>query len=151
MALNGVRNYGQILQGILARDIIDEPEIRLVEECIEDDLVLENETLGIFISKFPQLEGVINLNKIKFYLNKEIKVLGFLRTPKIIKTKNEEEMAFIEIYDEYSSNELIVFSDMFARYRNYIDSKHLFVVYGRVNERNKKLSIIVSKVERLGI
>jgi len=150
LALNGVRNYGQILQGILARDIIDEPKIREVEERKEDDLVLEHDVLGIFVSEFPHLDGTINLNQVKKYIDKNIKVLGYLRNLKIIKNKNNEEMAFVEIYDSSLNIELVIFSDLFVRYRNLIDDKHLFIVDGRVNLRNGRINMVVNKVERLG-
>lgn len=151
LALNGVRNYGQILQGILARDIIDEPKIREVEERREDDLVLEHDTLGIFVSEFPHLEGTISLSQVKKYIDRNIRVLGYLRNIKVIKNKNNEEMAFVEVYDSSLNIELVIFSDLFVRCRNTIDDKHLFIIKGRVNLRNGKINIVVNKVERLGM
>lgn len=150
LALGSVRNYGQILQGILARDIVDEPQIRIVEERKEDDLVLENEVLGVFVSKFPNFEGMTNLNKIKYYINQEIKIIGFFKNLKIIKTKTDEDMGFVEIFDPSSSVELVIFRDLFITYRNVIDFKHLFVVKGRVNQRNGRINVVVNKIERLG-
>jgi len=149
-SLKSVRNYGEILQGILARDIVDSPEIILLNDTKEYDLVLENEMLGIFVSSFPNVENVINVNKLKHHLDQNVLVLGFLRNIKTIKTKNYKEMSFIDFYDKTSNIELVLFSDIHEKYKNVLDNKHLYLVKGRVNKRNDRLSIIVDSFERVG-
>ena len=150
LCLASVREYGQILQGILGRDIIDPPRIRIVEERKEDDLVLENEVLGVFVSSFPLINDAISASKVRYNINKNIKLVGFLRNEKIIKTKKNEEMAFIEIYDPTGSVELTIFCDAFVGIRNKINLKEMFIVEGRVSERNGRVNVLVNSLERLG-
>ncbi len=149
--LTSVRNYGQILQGILARDIIEEPKIHLLKDNEEENLILEKETLGIFISKLPKIENVIGLNKIRYNVNKDVKILVFIKNIKVVKTKNNTEIAFVEVYDETMDSEIILFSDTLMKYKDYIDNKHLFVIKGKVNDRNNKISVIANDIERVGI
>ena len=91
----------------------------------------------------------VGFDVVIYFLN--IRVLGYLRNIKIIKNKNNEEMAFVEVYDSSLNIELVIFSDLFVRCRNTIDDKHLFIINGRVNLRNGKINIVVNKVERLGM
>ena len=149
-SLDSVLNYGEILQGILDQDIIDRPKINEINSIITDDLRKEKEILGIFISKFPDVENIVPTNKIKFYLNQEIKVLGFLSNIKTIKTKNNTNMGFIDLYDNNQNIELVLFSENFDKYQNYVNKDDLFLVTGRVNIRNNRINLIVNKMERLG-
>ena len=147
--LESVLNYGEILQGILDKDIIDRPNIRIVDSLITDDLRKEKEVLGIFISKFPSIDSITPINKIKNYLNQDVKLLGFLTNLKVIKTKNNTNMGFVDLYDNSQSIELVLFSEVYEKYQNYINQNDLFIIYGRVNSRNNRLNFVVNKMERL--
>ena len=149
LSLVSVRNYGEILQGILDKDVVDAPSINIVNDDYEENLMLENEYLGMFISKFPSFNDVISLSKVRSNVDKEVSVLGFIKNIKEIKTKNNDDMAFVEILDLSGNEELILFSDVYEKYKGYLDFNHLFKVSGRVNNRNNKISIVVSKIERL--
>jgi len=59
-------------------------------------------------------------------------------------------MSFIDFYDKTSNIELVLFSDIHEKYKNVLDNKHLYLVKGRVNKRNDRLSIIVDSFERVG-
>ena len=59
-------------------------------------------------------------------------------------------MCFIELYDDSLTIELIMFSDIYEKYKNYINQNELFVVYCNITNRNNKVSVIVNKMERLG-
>ena len=60
-------------------------------------------------------------------------------------------MAFVELYDNNGSVDLTIFSDAFVGIRNKINDKELFVVNGRVNERNGRVNVVVNSLERVGI
>ena len=59
-------------------------------------------------------------------------------------------MAFIEIYDPTGSVELTIFCDAFVGIRNKINLKEMFIVEGRVSERNGRVNVLVNSLERLG-
>ena len=59
-------------------------------------------------------------------------------------------MAFIEVMDQSGNEELIMFSDTYLKYKDYIDFNHLYLINVRVSRRNDKMSFIINKVEKVG-
>ena len=149
-SLVSVRNYGEILQGILDKNIIDAPRINIINDNYEENLMLENEYLGTFVSKFPSMNNVLSLNKIKGYLDKDVSVMCFIKHIKEIKTKHNDDMAFLEVMDQSGNEELIMFSDTYLKYKDYLDFNHLYLINVRVSKRNDKMSFIINKVEKVG-
>ena len=112
--------------------------------------MLENEYLGTFVSKFPSMNNVLSLNKIKGYLDKDVSVMCFIKHIKEIKTKHNDDMAFLEVIDQSGNEELIMFSDTYLKYKDYLDFNHLYLINVRISKRNDKMSFIINKVEKVG-
>ena len=69
---------------------------------------------------------------------------------KEIKTKHNDDMAFLEVMDQSGNEELIMFSDTYLKYKDYLDFNHLYLINVRVSKRNDKMSCIINKVEKVG-
>jgi DNA polymerase-3 subunit alpha len=74
----------------------------------------------------------------------------FIKHIKEIKTKHNDDMAFLEVMDQSGNEELIMFSDTYLKYKDYLDFNHLYLINVRVSKRNDKMSFIINKVEKVG-
>lgn len=81
--------------------------------------------------------------------NKERIIAGIITASKEINTKNNAVMMFITLADKISSIECVVFSRVYAEYKEILRSNECIAVKGKLNERNGELSFIVEKVKKL--
>ena len=79
--------------------------------------------------------------------NKDVCVLGFIQKINIIKTKNNENMAFINLADDVDTIELTLFPQEYQKYRDIVVGQ-LAIVIGRTQVRNK-LQIVVKEIRKV--
>ncbi len=65
-------------------------------------------------------------------------VCGLLKSRKDIITKKGDRMAFLQIEDEESSAEVILFPKTFAQAERWLDEHHVFLVQGAIDVTNPK-------------
>jgi len=65
-------------------------------------------------------------------------VCGLLKSRKDIITKKGDRMAFIQLEDEESTAEVILFPKTFAQVEQWLDDHHVFLVKGAVDSTNPK-------------
>lgn len=111
--------------------------------CPELQMQYELDTLGFTLSRHP-LDGHVckNFNLLE---DGECSTIGIVREVKVIRDKNDKEMAFVKIENKSANIELIVFSYIYATAKTILLNNMRVAVSGR-KEGSK---IIVSKVEVL--
>jgi DNA polymerase-3 subunit alpha len=75
--------------------------------------------------------------------------VGSISRIKTIKTKRQEEMAFIEIEDLFNSIEGIVFPNIYSYNKNKMLIGSVFVFRGKIENRNNKDQVIIDSIKDL--
>ncbi len=117
----------------------------------------EKELLGINIEYhiIYKYENYIKENKLKLVSdiveskNRFIEFIGVLQHIKVINTKQKKEMAFVEIEDEFSSIEGVLFPETYERYKHIIKAGFAFLFSGKKEIRNNQPQIIINKINIL--
>ncbi len=131
-----------------------------IPEFTEDELFnLEKEIIGFMINKNPLLKfkniidtkaskkiGEINQDDV----NATLILVGIISSKRIIKTKKKnEEMAFLTIFDESGSFDVVVFPRAFAKLKEMLFINQIIILKGKVTDRDSKLSIILDVAMKL--
>jgi len=131
-----------------------------VKDFSEDELItMEKEVIGFLISKNPLIKykNIIEQKATKKIgeitkedVNKIHILVGVISGKKIIKTKKDNnEMAFMTIYDETGSIEVIVFPKLYAKLGATLGLNQAVILKGKINERDDQLSVIVDNAMKL--
>lgn len=139
-------------QDIDAKNLKD--QFRKIEEFSEDDLfTMEKEVIGFLISKNPleKFKNIIEKKSTKKVgeINKEDAkkthiLVGLISSRKIIKTKKDnQEMAFITLFDETGSIEAVFFPRIFAKLKDFIKINNVIILKGIVADREDRVSVLV--------
>ncbi len=134
-------------------------------EITNEDLQMEREVLGIYISGHPLKEftekiRAITKNEI-YEIKEKIKAINDVPTEYsgeeifvcIIKnvspkrTKNGKNMAFITLEDISGEIEGVVFPKVFDDYSMYISKDNVVIVKGKLSYENDRLSLIVNQID----
>ena len=99
-------------------DALDmKPELSLVEEeSDEEKRINEYNALGFYLTNHPASKyktQVVKSNEINKFYDKIINVIGLVEKITTIKTKKNEDMAFITLSDEYGNMDITLFPKQF--------------------------------------
>ena len=123
-------------------------------ELSEDELfAMEREVIGFLINKNPLTNfqdiiankatkkiGEINNDDV----GKNLILAGIISGRKVIKTKKDNsDMAFINLYDETGSIEVIAFPKTFAKLKAVLAMNRVIIFKGKVNDRDSRLSVLM--------
>ncbi|MBI1863143.1 DNA polymerase III subunit alpha [Candidatus Microgenomates bacterium] len=125
-----------------------------VPEYAEDDLfTMEKEVIGFLINKNPlaKFAAIIEQKATKKIgeisetdIGKTVILAGIVSGRKVIKTKKDNaEMAFLTVYDESGSIEVVVFPKMFAKQGAVFSINQVVIFKGKVNDKDDQLTIIM--------
>lgn len=145
--IDSLITYGELIQ-TLSSDLVQKPELTLVDEYDENELIKkELEIYGFFINKHPccKYDSIKQMN-ISKYFNKTIEMTVLVDRISKIKTKSNTDMAFITYEDETGIGEAIVFSDQFRLIDN-LNVNNIIRVKARVERRLDKYQIIIQNLE----
>jgi DNA polymerase-3 subunit alpha len=131
-----------------------------VAEFSEDELItMEKEVIGFLISKNPlaKFKNIIDKKATKRIgeitkedIGKTHILVGVISGKKIIKTKKDNnEMAFLTLYDETGSIESIVFPKLYAKMKESLGVNQALIIKGKVNEKEDQLSVIIDNAMKL--
>ncbi len=143
-------------QDQVLEDIFEE-----IDEFSEDEICdMEKEIIGYFITKNPlyKFKDIIEkktTKKIGEITTDEAKnshiVVGIVSRKKIIKTKkNNSEMAFIQVFDDSGSVEVVVFPKIYEKVKEIINVNQVLIIKGVVTDREGRVSILMNKAMKLG-
>ena len=128
------------------------PEIKYSNEDSED-IIRENEynSLGFHLTNHPAskyLNGVVKSNELVKYFDKTINMVGLIEKIHKIKTKKNEDMAFITLSDEYGNIDLTIFPRDFNLLSD-LNKGDMINALGRVTKRYANYSVSISKITKI--
>ena len=150
--LDSLVNYGSLTID-LDESLVLKPEIIITNEFPSSVLLeQEIECFGFYISNHPvtayksKYQNIISINNLSNYFNRIVSAMVMVEKVKAIKTKKNEDMAFITASDETGSIDFIFFPRI---YKNNMDIKKgdICIFTGTVEKRYDELQLVVSKVE----
>ena len=144
-------------------------KMKVLDEFDEKEkLALEKEVLGLYVSGHPLSEYEERLNKLvsidnsklnslkedeASYLgmDQKIVIMGGMVVGKTIKmTRNNDMMAFIEIEDLYGTIEVVVFPNVFRKYKNIINEDSILIIKGNLNiKEDENPKLIANEITQL--
>jgi len=144
--------FGLFTQSVSTEHLKD--NFLTIDEVSEDEIFdMEKEVIGFLISKNPlkKFEALITKKATKKIgevnesdKNKTIIIAGLISGKKLIKTKKDNsEMAFINIFDETGSIEVVVFPRSFAKLKTIFNINSVILLKGKVNDRDGRLSVLL--------
>ncbi len=141
--------YGDLIKALDANSV-SEPEITLVDEY--DDLFIINkqvELLGYYYSNHPasKYPDVMKAKDIRNYFDKLVKSVVIVDKIKTIKTKNNDDMAFITGSDETGIMDLVVFPSSIGELTN-IKVGDLILVSGKIERRNNNFQLVIKQIKK---
>ena len=149
--LDSLVNYGTLTID-LDESLVLKPEIIITNE-FPNSVLLEQEEdcFGFYISNHPvttyksKYQNIVSINCIGNYFNRIVNVMVMVEKVKAIKTKKNEDMAFITASDETGQVDFIFFPRV---YKNNMDIKKgdICIFTGTVEKRYDELQLVVSKI-----
>lgn len=148
--LGSAIKYGELISEFDST-LVSPPVMEIVDE--DSDINLMNKELELFgyyvsthpASKYPNLFKQIN---IEANFDKRIETVVLVESIKKIKTKTNKDMAFLSGSDETTSSEFTLFDNVFNSL-DKIKVGDLVRIFGRVERRLDKYSIVVNKIEKI--
>lgn len=149
--LDSLVNYGTLTID-LDESLVLKPEIIITNEFPNSVLLeQEEECFGFYISNHPvttyksKYQNIVSINCIGNYFNKIVNVMVMVEKVKAIKTKKNEDMAFVTASDETGQVDFIFFPRV---YKNNMDIKKgdICIFTGTVEKRYDELQLVVSKI-----
>ncbi len=131
----------------------------LPEFSEEESFQIEKDVIGFLITKNP-------LNKYRTLISqkttkkigdislddnsKDVIIAGIVSGKKTFKTRRDNaEMAFINLFDETGSVEVVVFPRSFAKLKDIIAINSVIMLKGKVNEKEGRLNVICDQAVSL--
>lgn len=119
-------------------------------------LTMEREILGIYVSGNPLSDYTEILKKYTSHttldLKKEdvdlkVKIGGLINNIKTTFTKTNKQMAFISLEDFYSSVEVVIFPEIFAKFSKKLVENDFIIIEGNLNlSENQEPKVICTKI-----
>ena len=144
--------YGLFFDEAAENDIVDNFE--KVPEYTETELIVyEKEVLGFLLTRNPldRFREIIaaKVNKSLGDISEEdngkmVIIAGIISAFKIVKTKkNNDDMAFLNLYDDSGSMEITVFPKTFAKLRGLMAMNKVLLMKGKVSLRQDTVSVML--------
>lgn len=142
--------YGELIKD-LDSSLVNKPMMEIYPEYSEVELMSkELELFGYYVSthpssKYPRMFKLINMEE---NFDKIIETVVLIENIKVIKTKNNKDMAFLTCSDETIRGEFICFDSIISSL-SILAKGDLVKIKGRVERRYDKYSIIVNVIEKI--
>ena len=130
----------------------------------KDKLDMEKEVIGMYISGHPLdpyreiIEKSTNINTNQIFekyrenllMYSKVKVGGILKSKKTMITKNNKMMAFAALEDLFGTIELVIFPNVFSKYKDLIDDENVVFVEGHFQESEvEEPKILVDAISKI--
>lgn len=143
-------NYATLIND-LDENLVMKPDILNTEEYdSEEERNMEYQTLGFYLTNHPasKYTNVVKIVETKEYFDKTIKMVVLIENIKRIKTKKNENMAFLTISDETGEITATLFSNSFNLLEN-CKEKDMVELVGRVMKRYDEYNINIINLTKL--
>lgn len=148
--VNGGGEKGLLLNGSF------QLEEKFREFSKKELLNFEKEMLGLYISGHPLFEYENSLSKltpVEVLGNLEdatnVTIGGIINRIKIIHTKKDQQMCFMELEDVSDSVEVVVFPSIFLKFREIIIEEKIVKIKGKLDKKEDQIKIIASEFEEM--
>ncbi len=156
-----IENYRQIIMSLnLRQDLTEMGFVFLKYPEYESKYLAEKERelLGFNLSysplqdyqEFLARKHVRPLGQAVLEIGRECDFGAMLVRVKTIKTRNKEEMAFLEFADQDRTVEAILFPRAYALYKERLQTDTPWIIAGKAEFRNENVQVIIEKMERIG-
>lgn len=150
--------FGLFAQDFSKQTIVDSFEP--LEEFGEEEIFnMEKEVIGFLISQNPlakhrdiiQKKTTKQIGALSADDHKKNHILaGIINAKKIIRTKKDNsEMAFVSIFDETGSVELIIFPRLYEKIKSFLMINQPILLKGIVEEKEGRINVIVENAVKL--
>ncbi len=143
-------NYATLIVD-LDESLVMKPVIENQDEYTNDELrKLEYEALGFYLTNHPASKyiDVTKAIDISSHFDKNIKMVGLIENIKKIKTKKNDDMAFLIISDETGEIDVTLFSNNMNLLNN-VQKGDLVKIIGKVTRRYDKYSVNVMNLTKI--
>ena len=144
--LDVVINYANLVSD-LDEEYVEVPEIVETVDYTEDEnRALEFETYGFYVGNHPSAKytkGITKIKDCKFFYNRITKFAVLVENIKKIKTKNKEDMAFIDASDETGKITFVLFSNSYNQINNFKENQ-MVLIEGKTEKRLDKYQINIT-------
>ena len=117
------------------------------------DFLLEKKYLSYSVTNHPcdflqRDETAITSTDLPQFINKTIKVQGYIAATKNVRTKKGENMLMLNLADKDGMIDVVVWASEFKRFYSTIASSEALQITGMVKESFGAVSLIAEKIER---
>ena len=148
--LNSSITYAELIRD-LDSSLVSEPVMNEVDEFDDGELMnMELSLYGFYVTNHPASKYVNSFKQanIKENFDKVVDTVVLVEKIKKIKTKNGDDMAFLEASDETGTSEFTIFKEAFPGLKDVFVGS-LVKVRGRVEKRMDKYQIVVSNISKI--
>ena len=144
-------NYAELACDI-DESLIAVPNMEIYEEFSKEDLIKqEYDAFGFYLSYHPvqnYRKNDMNTTMIKQNFNKRISICLLIDSIRVIKTKKNEKMAFINASDEFGDIDCVIFPKLFLH--NYALNKgDIILVSANVERRINQYQLVINTIKKL--
>ncbi len=149
--MDSALNYAELASD-LEEDYIMKPTLEeKPEESLEEKRKSEYNSFGFYISNHPSSkyvgQNIMKLEDIRKYYDKHVECVVLVERIKKIKTKNNEDMAFLTVSDEtFSNGNFVLFSSVMKEVPE-IKVGDFIRVKGRVSRRLDEYQVNINQIE----
>lgn len=151
-----VEQYDTVLQKVsymssLGNNLI-ETDYGDEEYTFEEICAYEKEALGFnlkfsqFVKYYPIKEKYHYTDLCDYTLGREEKSIAVIRYIKEIKTRKNDKMAFISMYDDSMEVEGVMFPTTYIKFMNILEINKAYVVSYKMENRNDKLQAVIESI-----
>lgn len=139
---------------LLGNSLIDK-EFSDEEYSFEEISNFEKEALGfnfkysIFLKYQSATKKYNTIDLINLNVGRNQKTLFAIRFIREIKTKKNDDMAFLTVYDESSELDVVCFTNEYSRYKNILAIGEVYIAVGDVEIRNEKKQFVLKSINLL--
>ena len=149
--IDEILNYASLgLDDDNLKPIITEYEEYSDEELSKDEF----NSFGFYVGNHPSSKyndkDILKIDNINNALFKNVKMVVLIEKISKIKTKNNDDMAFISVSDETGKCEAVLFKDAFDSLEK-IDKNDLVLIHGKVSKSFDKIRIIINNINKTNI
>lgn len=140
-------NYGAILKDKLSEHIFKEEEYSFEEiSRLEREYLGFNLKYNIFM-KYPNEKEKYKAIAISdLTIGQKQKILFTIDRIKVIKTKNNDEMAFLEINDDADTIDAVIFPKVYQEHMGKLNYGIVYIGEGKVDIRDNKKQMILENI-----
>lgn len=144
-----ITEYSDAFKGRLV-----ESDINKEEYSFEEISIREKEALGLnlkysIFKRYEEYKLKNNLlNLVDLEKGSSERVIVGIRSIRKIKTKNNDDMAFLQIFDDTDIIDAVIFPDTFRKYESELMNDKIYYLKGNVEERNGKLQFVINEMRK---